>query len=530
MADFAPAVPRFFPEGFFTQEDFLRLFDRLLPDYYISPLKNPGPGYEYLQAVAKTMSRLSEAASHMASGSFIGSATGGRRAYATVELTRESSVFGAVDLRPGTLVGTADGYLYQTLTPTGFGVGDTTPRIVEVEAIARGWDWNKPGPALSAGGELLSGSINRLVAAVVLPTTPGFDPTIKIRQVSPTDTAPYALDTTLDQPAVGGVVRMDLAAADILPRVGAIVYIGTEVAARDEYRVDEVLSRNPYRARVTLISAGLNAPGTSIPVSTPVYLTSDAYGGESMALDGLGIDRGVFRNNVFAWVRFDLTAPHVSTLTFMPGTQLKTADDYLYQLLDSVNFPANTTGPQYARAIPVVLPDDYASHGPITDINFIKWGSNSVEGITTVAQIQPYTQESDDSYRARVALLPYVVTPNAVQHLLDQLVGGLIEQAGQIYSWREIWDIRFQTAYDLPANLTFNQIEQGIPVPDYNANIFAYDYEPEDALSNRYLFPSRGMIVFALPEVAGLETAYAGLASALDAATPAGISLAYIKT
>lgn len=531
MADFVPAVPRFFPETYSSQEDFLRLFDRLLPSYYLEPLKQPGPGYEYLQAVAKTMSRLSEAAAHMATGSYIGSATGGRRAYATVEISRDNSVFGEVSLLPGTLVGTADGYLYQTLNTVSFGATQTGGQLVEVEATARGWDWNKPGPIVSAAGESLPGNISRLVAAVV-PYTGVFDPTFTVRQVSPTSVAPHVVDTDFTQPAVGSLVRMELSTVQDMPRAGATLYIGTSEEARDVYLVEEVLSRIPFRARVRLISAGLNPPGTLIPAfSTNVYMTADAYGGESNMLDGLGIDRGVFRNNVFAVVAFSLTVADSKLLTFMPGTRVKTADGYRYQIVDPVNIPAGTTGPQYARAIPVLLPDEYAQHGAISAVDLIKYGSpeySAPGGSIQVAQAQAYAQESDEAYRARIALLPYVVTPNSVQHLLDQLIGDAVDGAGQTYSWREIWDIRYQTAYDTPANQTFSQAETGVEVEDYNANIFVYDYEPADPLSNRYLSPERGMIVFALPEVAGLESAYAGLASALDGATAVGISLGYI--
>ncbi len=549
MPEFAPAVPRFFPEASFTQQDILRLFDRLLPDYYLQPLKSPGPGYEYLQAVAKMTARLSEAAAHMATGSFVGSATGGRRAYATVEISRNNSVFGAVTLLKGTLVSTDDGYLYQTLADISFGASEIGAKLVEVEATARGWDWNKPGPITAANGELVEGSITRLASAVV-PSAGLFDPTLQVRQVSPTINAPHTLSASFAQPAVGAVVQLDLNTTQDTPRVGATLYIGTAIDAQDEYVVESVLSVSPYESRVRLISAGLNAVGTVVPAGTSVYMTSDAYGGESMMLDGLGIDKGVYRNNVLAQVSFALTSPASSTVTFMPGTRVKTADNYLYQLIDSVNFATGTVGPQTARAIPVVLPDEYASHGAITAVDLIKWGSPAYGDTITVTQLRAYSQEGDEAYRARVALLPYVVTPNAVQHLLDQVVGAQIKQAGQTYSWREVWDIRFQSTYsenswlsadphygpnDFPLNQTFTEAEIAVPVDPYSSNIFVYVESPEDhaaafdPLSNRYM-GTAGMIVFALPKGTGDEyaTLYAGLAELLDNATAVGIPLGYV--
>jgi len=122
MSTFLPAVPLFPNLPSYTQDDFLALFDRLLPQYYLEPMKQQiGPGYEYLQAVAKVMARVSESVAHMSDATFIGTATGGARARATVEISRDNTVFGAVTLLPGTLVGTYEGFLYQTLRPVYFG-------------------------------------------------------------------------------------------------------------------------------------------------------------------------------------------------------------------------------------------------------------------------------------------------------------------------------------------------------------------------------------------------------------------------
>ncbi len=123
-----------------------------------------------------------------------------------------------------------------------------------------------------------------------------------------------------------------------------------------------------------------------------------------------------------------------------------------------------------------------------------------------------------------------VVTPNNIEKLINQVIGSTVAAEGKTYSWREMWDIRFQTAYDTPANQAYyTQAEINAAVPPYNPNIFAYDYTPEDPLSNRYL-GQKGMIVFALPEIAGQEQAYAGLAELLDGATAVGIPLGYILT
>ncbi len=450
MSTFLPAVPLFPNLPSYTQDDFLALFDRLLPQYYLEPMKQQiGPGYEYLQAVAKVMARVSESVAHMSDAVFIGTATGGARARTTVEISRNSSVFGAVTLLSGTLVGTFEGFLYQTLDSVSFGPSETGSKSVEVEAIARGWDWNKPGQTVALNGEVLPGSIIKLVSAVV-PEGGTFDPTLTVKQ------------------------------------------------------------------------------------------TTDATGGISASLDGLGIDRGVYRQGTNAVVRFHLPAPAVSRVILLPGTWVETATGYLYQTIEAVTFEAGQDEGT-ARAIPVVLPDEYAAAGAITTLSLPRWGTAAQPAGTIVEQLTPYTRESDESYRTRVSLLPLVVTPNNIDILLNQAIGAVAAGAGRTYSWREIWDIRFQSAYsatswpsntaeDFPINQTLDQAEINVPVDPYNSNIFVYDYEPDDPLSNRYLGSQAGLIVFDLPQIAGQELAYAGLAELLDNATAAGIPLGYILT
>ena len=184
-----PALPQL-PAA--TQDDILALFDRILPNHYLAPLKDPGPGYEYLQAVALMVSRVSSAISRSMSGSYIGSSTGGSYAEVTVELYRDSDIFRACTLLgrasapQGTLVGTSDGYYYQILTDVNFGANDLGPYTVQARATVRGWLWNRPGPFTTADGEQIEGAINRLVLPVypTIPSPPNFDPTIKVRQIS----------------------------------------------------------------------------------------------------------------------------------------------------------------------------------------------------------------------------------------------------------------------------------------------------------------------------------------------------------
>lgn len=452
------AVPHFDPLVPLDQDDLLDLFDRLLPDFYLAPLKEPGPGYEYLQAVAKMNARVSEAVAHIGTGCYIGSATGGSYASAQVEFYRDNVLYGAVTLRQGTVVGTVDGYYYQTTADVVFGALEYGPKTVTVQALARGWNWNKPGPSLTKAGDILPGSITRLISPVVVGSN--FDPTLQVRQ------------------------------------------------------------------------------------------KTDATGGSSPMLDGLGEDRGLNRSIAYATVQ--LTRTNTYPTAVLPGSRLKTADGFLYRVVDTIKFERNALGPYTVRAVPLIQ----ASQSIIDSHGLIAAGTAGVEIVRT-GGLQPdatlsvvggsqtaYIKESDDSYRARIAFLPETITPVSLAALIEQIIGQTLRIAGEGWSYREVWDIRYQTAYsetstgsgplNFPVNQTFNTAEINVVVPDYSSNIFVYDYgtavgDP-GPLANRYLAGhGQAQIVFALPNLPTPQNViYAGLAQSLEQAKPAGIDLAYI--
>lgn len=183
-------MPDFLPNGSplpdlpaMTQDEVLALFERLLPASYLEPLKVPGPGYEYLQAVAAMVARVSQAIAHVGSGGYILSATGGSYATATVALSRTSTEYGALSVLAGTLVGTPDGYLYATQADVPFGASDVGPYSVLVKAVTRGWMWNNEGPVIAASGDVIPGPIRRMVKPLV--SGPNyFDPTLVVAQVT----------------------------------------------------------------------------------------------------------------------------------------------------------------------------------------------------------------------------------------------------------------------------------------------------------------------------------------------------------
>ena len=199
-----PPLPELEPQ---TQDALLALLGRILPAYYLEPLKEPGPGYELLQAYAAIGARISRAVMHVANGNFIATAGDGSYSEGTIEFYRDTSIWGAVTLLAGTIVGTASGYTYQTLEPVAFAGTELGPVSVRVRATVRGWLYDQPGPTALENGETIPGAIDRLVAPKLSSSLPNFDPTLKVRQTSPVigGAAPMLDGLGVDR----GVVRAD---------------------------------------------------------------------------------------------------------------------------------------------------------------------------------------------------------------------------------------------------------------------------------------------------------------------------------
>lgn len=449
MTDFPAAVPLLPQLPKQSQADILALFDRLLPDHYLIPLKNPGPGYEYLQAIAAMIARVSTAISRTASGAFIGSGTGGSYATVQVRLTRPSAIFAEVTLAgrdqapQGTLVGTEDSYYYQLMETVTFGLGDVGPKLVTAQAVARGWTWNRPGPFTTADGEFVPGPINRLIRPVFpsTPSPPNFDPTIVVEQVTA------------------------------------------------------------------------------------------AEGGSSPMLDAVGGDRGIVRE--FSGItQASLSRIGSNPISILPGSVFSTVDGFHYQTTEIVTFADDEVGPKYVAVSPLFL-NVRANDRPLISIVNIVWGSSEQDPTLVVGSFTPRA-ESDTAYRARIAALPDTVTPLALQRNLTRVLGNILSQADKTYGYREVWDLRYQTAYDFTPNQTLYTANLNVPVPaGFNGNVFVYDYAPPDALSNRYLAanPERGVVVVKLPPLADpLEQGqiYPQAASLIEQVKPAGATVLYV--
>lgn len=168
---------------YFTQAQLLDLFERLLPESYLTPLKSPGPGYELLQAWAKMWERVSLAGGRAECGLFITTAHAGDRATTVVEFYRENALAGAVTVLAGTVVTTsAGGRDFTVLSDAVFGAFDVGPVVAPVRAVAEGCEYNVTGQRITAAGEVLPGEINTISLPIQAPAFG--DPTIRVRQLA----------------------------------------------------------------------------------------------------------------------------------------------------------------------------------------------------------------------------------------------------------------------------------------------------------------------------------------------------------
>ena len=560
MALFPPAVPALPPLVPFTQDQILALFDRILPDHYLAPLKDPGPGYEYLQAVAKMIERVSIAIAHVGSGCFIGSSDSGSYAQGAVELYRDTDEFGAVtllgrnDAPQGTLVGTETGYYYQLIESVSYAEGEIGPKLVYVRAVTRGWLWNVPESFITADGELVEGPINRMVRPVfplvgTSPFYPNFDPTIKVRQrcwgyakfYRPTAAAGAATlkaGTLLTGTWFGAEVTFKtiddafFAAASTGPVT--VRYIPLNGAVFGQYAT--TISAPLWGSDSAIdnsIAIDYSDPDYVIPLTAP-------FGGSAPMLDGIGADKGIPRN--FSGIRsVQLVRDGTNPIMVMPDTVLATSDGFRYATTTIVNFAADEFGPKSVSVVPLFL-NEPANTLPVSQVieDKVVWGTDQQDSTLTIALggSPTPTTELDIDYKARLTFLPATITPNALRKTIAATLDNVLSPLGKTWGYREVWDLRYQTAYDCPriryVPTYLDNANLNVPVPPFNSAVFVYDYVPlNEALSNRYLSanPERGVVVVRLPALTPPEdmaSIYPGLAANLEKIKPAGTAVLYV--
>ena len=147
-----------------SKQDFLDLADRWLPSEYLDPLKDPGPGFEVIQAYAAVFNRSSIAIDAFCRAGFILLADGGAKSTVTVAFSRPTAAAGAVTIKAGTVITTSrTSRPFVTTLDLVFGGAVLGPLNVAAQALISAYEWNVTGPVTAADGTLLLGEIDTIL-------------------------------------------------------------------------------------------------------------------------------------------------------------------------------------------------------------------------------------------------------------------------------------------------------------------------------------------------------------------------------
>ena len=166
---------------YLTEADLLAVLDRVYPEWYLEPLKDPGPGYEIYQAYAKMLERASLAVGRFENANLIMYSHGAAHSVASVEFYRQNASAGAFTILKGTVCRTSKtNRSYVAAADVSFGASDLIV-AAQVTAIAPGPEYDVAGPVFTADGTLLPGEIDTVVIPLLNPVFA--EPTLQVRQI-----------------------------------------------------------------------------------------------------------------------------------------------------------------------------------------------------------------------------------------------------------------------------------------------------------------------------------------------------------
>lgn len=196
---------------------YLRVFDAVLPDWYIYPLKTtPNSGYEILQAAAKMGARQSAAIQNFESLNLSMFSAGGSYATGIVEFNRPNADAGAVTIGAGTIVQCSkSGRGFITTEDAVFDAPDIGPVAVAVRSLFKSFQYNVPGKVITSTGIVLRGEIDTIRRMIQLDPATGTRTFIEagfiVENINPTTggAAPVLDQIGADRGVVRGVGEDD---------------------------------------------------------------------------------------------------------------------------------------------------------------------------------------------------------------------------------------------------------------------------------------------------------------------------------
>lgn len=428
-----------------TQQQLLALLERLLPQGYLAPLRDIGPGYELLQAYAQMFARASQAVAILGGDAQIATAASGVKASGIVQLYRDSPNF--FD------------------TPVSGQSGTTAAIVAGAPAgQARISGLSNMGAA-SVGHFLILDGCNAIVN----------NGTFEIVSFVDSTTVDIVNAAAVIPDANNGYIVWEEVSRTVIVKAGTV--LTTSKGGRDFLTTDDVTflpyDLGPFNVPVVAVSVGYewNVPGQVIaadgealpgeidtvkslvedpPLGDPsikVSQLSPTAGGQDAALDALGSDRGIARN-----IGEDVE-PYRNRVRFLPDT---ISPDALKRAIDNILRPVGATF-EFIETFDITY--QTAWDGPNTVIppsaynpNLFCYDDPDVEGIPFRNR---WLDESD--YRGGVI----VIVPN-IQPLQD--VGMTYDDSAMNISElvsTETGGMRAICAYDVPSDFGFGVLQGG---------------------------------------------------------------------
>jgi hypothetical protein len=167
----------------YTQAELLQVIAKSYPaDYLVGMRLNAGAGYEIFQTSAKVLSFVSTAVAEVYCCTMLLYARGGQKSGGVVEFYRSAATNGAITIAAGSRVRTSKtGREYVLLQAAVFGALELGPKVVAVEAIAFGSEYDVAGQLLAADGEVVPGEIDEI--SYLFGVAPALDPLMRVRQL-----------------------------------------------------------------------------------------------------------------------------------------------------------------------------------------------------------------------------------------------------------------------------------------------------------------------------------------------------------
>ena len=167
----------------YTEHDMLDLMDRVLPSWYLDPLKaNASSGFELLQAFGALMAKASLSVGQLQVLATLAFSSGGQAAKASVQFYRSSLASGAFTVQAGSIVSCSrSSRQYQLAQDLAFGSSDFVKAAL-VYSLGQDSDYNVPGPVVLQDFTVLAGEIDTVVVPYTSP--PFADASLSVRQLA----------------------------------------------------------------------------------------------------------------------------------------------------------------------------------------------------------------------------------------------------------------------------------------------------------------------------------------------------------